>query len=426
VDFAGTLLTQSNTESLVTIHFNEAVTGFGPDDLTVIGGTVDPGTFQQIDADTYTAKFLVQPNFEGTGQVILTGAYTDLAGNPGITGADDTIAINTLASTLDATILTTGTSGLGQTVELTFVDLQNPMFSYAGLYDLGAQGGAFQRDAGFDIDPSRDYAVSLEATGGTPVPVRVLTVEGVTIHVIDNVVQLQLDNDDSTLLTQTALTSIIQPSDPFTHQPETASVDGNADANNGMVASVNTFDYLYGADGSDTLSGNNFADVLNGGAGNDKLIGGTGNDILVYDPVDQKIDGGDGFDLLRTDEAALGLLNNVGVTTDAATGFSVVEVVPFKQNIKNIEGILITDDAGSSPTKGGLLNLTAQDVLDMTDSNHTLSILGNQGDVVNLGIGASAWNDTGKALDASGFYTYTQTFEGINLILKIEHNIVVH
>jgi hypothetical protein len=426
VDFAGTLLTQSNTESLVTIHFNEAVTGFGPDDLTVIGGTVDPGTFQQIDADTYTAKFLVQPNFEGTGQVILTGAYTDLAGNPGITGADDTIAINTLASTLDATILTTGTSGLGQTVELTFVDLQNPMFSYAGLYDLGAQGGAFQRDAGFDIDPSRDYAVSLEATGGTPVPVRVLTVEGVTIHVIDNVVQLQLDNDDSTLLTQTALTSIIQPSDPFTHQPETASVDGNADANNGLVASVNTFDYLYGADGSDTLSGNNFADVLNGGAGNDKLIGGTGNDILVYDPVDQKIDGGDGFDLLRTDEAALGLLNNVGVTTDAATGFSVVEVVPFKQNIKNIEGILITDDAGSSPTKGGLLNLTAQDVLDMTDSNHTLSILGNQGDVVNLGIGASAWNDTGKALDANGFYTYTQTFEGINLILKIEHNIVVH
>ena len=108
-----------------------------------------------------------------------------------------------------------------------------------------------------------------------------------------------------------------------------------------------------------------------------QLLGGAGNDILIYDLDDQKIDGGDGTDVLRTDEAAFGLLNNVGVTTDAATGFSVVEVVPFKQNIKNIEVLLITDDAESSPTKGGLLNLTAQDVLDMTDPNdHTLTCFG--------------------------------------------------
>ena len=59
-----------------------------------------------------------------------------------------------------------------------------------------------------------------------------------------------------------------------------------------------------------------------------------------------------------------------------------VEVVPFKQNIKNIEVLLITDDAQSSPTKGGLLNLNAQDVLNITDPNdHTLTILGNTGDV---------------------------------------------
>ena len=282
VDIAGNLLTQTNTESLVTIHFSEAVTGFLPDDLTLIGGTLSPGSFQQIDADTYTAQFLVQPNFEGTGQVILTGAYTDLAGNPGITGADDTVAINTLASTLDATILTTGTSGLGQTVALTFVDLQDPIFSYAGLYDLGAQGGAFQRDAGFDIDPSREYAVSLEATGEIPVPIRVLTVEGVTIHVIEDAVTLQLDNDNSTLLNQTALTAIIQPNDSTTHQPETASVDGNAARNNGLVdptitpgsgagSAENTVNYLYGADGRDDLTGGNDTDVLNGGAGNDTL-----------------------------------------------------------------------------------------------------------------------------------------------------------
>ena len=174
------------------------------------------------------------------------------------------------------------------------------------------------------------------------------------------------------------------------------------------------------------MTGNDDTDVLNGGTGNDTLLGGAGNDILIYDLARQKIDGGAGTDVLRTDEAALGLLNNVGVATDAATGFSVVEVVPFKQNIKNIEVLLITDDAESSPTKGGLLNLTAKDVLDMTDPiDHTLHVLGNPGDVVNLGIGASAWNDNGKALDANGFYTFSQTFEGINLILKVEHDVVV-
>ena len=265
-----------------------------------------------------------------------------------------------------------------------------------------------------------------------------LTVEGVTIHVIEGTVALELDNDDSILLDQTALTAIIQPNSPTPlSKSETASVDGNEAANNGLFdptitpgtgagSAENTVNYLYGADGSDDLTGDNDTDVLNGGAGNDTLLGGAGNDILIYDPDDQKIDGGGGTDVLRTDEAAFGLLNNVGVTTDAATGFPVVEVVPFKQNIKNIEVLLITDDAESSPTKGGLLNLTAKDVLDMTDPNdHTLTVLGNPGDVVNLGIGASAWNDNGRALDANGFHTFTQTFDGINLILKVEHDVVV-
>ena len=67
---------------------------------------LSPLSFQQIDADTYEANFTANPNFEGTGRVILTGAYTDLALNPGITGATDTVDVNTLASTLDATILT--------------------------------------------------------------------------------------------------------------------------------------------------------------------------------------------------------------------------------------------------------------------------------------------------------------------------------
>ena len=82
------------------------------------------------------------------------------------------------------------------------------------------------------------------------------------------------------------------------------------------------------------MTGDNDTDVLEGGTGNDQLLGNDGNDILIYNLESQKIDGGAGTDVLRSDEAAFGLLNNVGVETDAATGFLVVEVVPFKQNIK--------------------------------------------------------------------------------------------
>jgi Ca2+-binding RTX toxin-like protein len=204
-------------------------------------------------------------------------------------------------------------------------------------------------------------------------------------------------------------------------------VDPQIAPGSGAGSAENSVNYLYGADGDDDLNGDNDTDVLNGGAGRDEASGGDGNDILIYDTTDQKIDGGSGTDVGRTDEAALGFLNNVGVATDAATGFSVVEVVPFKQNIKNIEVLLITDDAESNPFTGGLLNLTAQDVLDITDPNdHTLTVLGNPGDVVNLGLGASTWNDNGGALDANGFHTYTQTFAGIDVILKVEHGVVVH
>ena len=48
------------------------------------------------------------------------------------------------------------------------------------------------------------------------------------------------------------------------------------------------------------------------------------------------------------------------------------------------------------PEAGGLLYLTAQDVPDKTDQkDHSLAILGNRGDVVDLGIGVSAWNNNG-------------------------------
>ena len=45
VDIAANLLTEPNASSLVTIHFSEAVTGFGFVDLTPTGGTLGSFVF---------------------------------------------------------------------------------------------------------------------------------------------------------------------------------------------------------------------------------------------------------------------------------------------------------------------------------------------------------------------------------------------
>ena len=52
------------------------------------------GAFTVVDADTYTVTFTANNGVEGTGSVTLSGAYTDLAGNAGVTGANDTVAID--------------------------------------------------------------------------------------------------------------------------------------------------------------------------------------------------------------------------------------------------------------------------------------------------------------------------------------------
>ena len=67
VNLTADLLVQPKVSSVVTIHFTEAVTGFGFNNLTSTGGVLDPLSFQQIDAATYTASFVAFQNFEGTG-----------------------------------------------------------------------------------------------------------------------------------------------------------------------------------------------------------------------------------------------------------------------------------------------------------------------------------------------------------------------
>jgi Ca2+-binding RTX toxin-like protein len=115
---------------------------------------------------------------------------------------------------------------------------------------------------------------------------------------------------------------------------------------------------LVGGGGADTLKGAAGADNLNGGTGTDKLFGDTGNDILVWSAGDTH-NGGTGIDTLKLPGSL-----NLTTTPNARTA--------------GIERIDMT--GGGNAT----LTVNASDVLALSTTSNTLTILGNAGDTVNL------------------------------------------
>lgn len=117
-------------------------------------------------------------------------------------------------------------------------------------------------------------------------------------------------------------------------------------------------------------SGQNKAVNYKGGAGNDTLIGGsaqdtleggTGDDTLVFKMDNALMDGGAGFDTLLIDST---------ITIDFDSFNSSV--------IDNMEVIELDDGAQT------LTNLSASDVIAMTDSTNQLFINGDSNDQVSL------------------------------------------
>ena len=106
------------------------------------------------------------------------------------------------------------------------------------------------------------------------------------------------------------------------------------------------------------------------------LIGGSGDDILVWDSAELTIDGGAGTDTLQIDNGGADL------TTFAGT-FTGIEAIDLTANGKQT------------------VTLTAQDVLDMSDTD-TVTIDGVGPDDLDAGTG---WTDGGVA---GGYHTYTQ------------------
>jgi len=131
-------------------------------------------------------------------------------------------------------------------------------------------------------------------------------------------------------------------------------------------------DILVGSDGANRLEGRDGNDTLWGGEGADTLIGGDGNDVFFldlgltktdltgYTGGDTSVDGGNGVDTLYTRYV------NTDLTTANVT-LTNLEVVDLSANASGVGNSLVIDQAT---------------VLAMTDSNNTLTVLGEQGDSV--------------------------------------------
>ncbi|MFM5202367.1 retention module-containing protein, partial [Aeromonas caviae] len=121
----------------VTFTFSEKVTGFELGDLTVVGGTVT-GLTSSDGGKTWTATFTPTPGYTGEASVtVKDGSYTDLNGNVGTGGSDDT-AIDTQAPSVVVNIVDDQLT-VGETSPVTFTFSEKVTGFELG--DLTVEGG---------------------------------------------------------------------------------------------------------------------------------------------------------------------------------------------------------------------------------------------------------------------------------------------
>ncbi len=184
-------------------------------------------------------------------------------------------------------------------------------------------------------------------------------------------------------------------------------------------------DWLSGGAGNDTLNGGDGNDKLDGGAGVDVLNGGAGNDTLIsdvqtsgtsmntsYDYAANAIDGGTGFDtlILSMDGSAI---NFNALNTSANMAIRNIEVIDLGSNGANNDH--------------SLTNLSLQDVIDMTDSNNDLYILGDSSDTVDF-LNNNGWSKGTTAVTETvngashTFDVYTNSTDS-TVVVKVEQAI---
>lgn len=103
----------------ITFTTSEATAGFGAGDVTIFGGTLS--NFAQSSNQVYTATYTPTAASSGTAQVnVGTGAYSDIAGNPGGIVPGLTLTFDTSHPAIaSVTVPSNGTYRLGEALEFT-------------------------------------------------------------------------------------------------------------------------------------------------------------------------------------------------------------------------------------------------------------------------------------------------------------------
>ena len=308
-------------------------------------------------------------------------------------------------SRLDGIIHTSNDHSM-QPVILTFVDENpladgDPLHAYSRLLVIGSEASLTQidADAGFTVDDERTYRAAIEMP--PPADGSSLNVIGATLEGVDLgptvPTRISYDNNDSLHHGPVGLTGILDPSTGDSLQALQPSTDGTGD-NDTIFGSKGSFNYLFGADGNDTIEGSTDPEMLNGGNagfnGYDSIDGGGGDDIIVYHP-NSVIDGGfSGFDILRVDDGALELYHG----EDSVLSSSTIDLT--NASVYNIDMILITEDADADSKRGTSLELDAATADRMTrsagsesDSSTNLYIVGSKGDHLTLDDFGGDWVD---------------------------------
>jgi uncharacterized protein YegL len=183
---------------------------------------------------------------------------------------------------------------------------------------------------------------------------------------------------------------------PATAVPVEINITGDYNANTLNGGTSN--DLLQGEAGNDTLNGGAGNDILIGGDGSDNLYGGDGNDTLVSDMTTYTgdgsavVDGGAGIDTLILTSNSLPTLD-FNIITSSNTDLDNIEIIDLGHN-------------GNHEIR----NLSLQDVLDITDSNNTLTILGDSGDKVDFNgtiFNNNGWSKSGTSTEVINGSSHT-------------------
>uniref|UniRef100_UPI0040484B66 Ig-like domain-containing protein n=1 Tax=Shewanella sp. TaxID=50422 RepID=UPI0040484B66 len=149
----------------ITFTFSEAPTGFDADDVTVTGGTLGAITGTGL---TRTATFTPTADSTAAASITVGTGYTDAAGNAGVAGATQTIAIDTIAPSV---LITSDVAALkaGETATITFTFSEAPTGFDAD--DVTVTGGTLGAITGTGLTRTATFTPTADSTAAASITV---------------------------------------------------------------------------------------------------------------------------------------------------------------------------------------------------------------------------------------------------------------